>query len=119
MACRTTVYLPWPRNSEGSPSVELGIDITARRKDIIQIAHKYMSKKGHPKEVPVEDILQEVFLAIALRNRTRSAHDPRKSSFSHYVWIISNNVCCNLACRFKASTRIPQANLEPIYGMDI
>lgn len=82
--------LPWPRKAEdGTP---LGVDVVAKQKDIIKLVYKFFNVKG----VPMEELLQEVYLAIIHKNYTRSAHDPRKSSFGHYIFMLGNNCSINL-----------------------
>lgn len=99
--------LPWPRkkldeagkaalDKEGIP-IQLGVDVSAKRKDIVKIVHKYFRVPG----IPMDELLQEVFLTIVHKNHGRSAHDPTKSSFGHYVWMVANNVCINLVHRKK------------------
>lgn len=100
--------LPWPRakideetgkravGKDGLP-IQLGVDVSAKRKDIIKITHKYFRVS----EVPMEELLQEVFMTIIHKNHGRSAHDPTKSSFGHYVYMVANNVCINLVHRKK------------------
>ncbi len=89
-----TKRLPWPRMSDDG-AAPLGVDVNAKRVDIVKIVHKYF----HVSEVPMDELLQEVFLAIVHKNCGRSAHDPRKSSFGHYVYMVANNVCINLVHR--------------------
>lgn len=87
--------LPWPRKSdpdENGTVVDLGVDVVAKRPDIVKIVHKFFKVEN----VPMEELLQEVFVAVIHKNCTRSAHDPRKSSFGHYVYMVANNVCINL-----------------------
>ncbi len=86
--------LPWPRTSEDGRT-PLGIDVVAKRTDIVKIVHKYFRVS----EVPMDELLQEVFLAIIHKNFGRSAHNPEKSSFGHYVYMVANNVCINLVHR--------------------
>lgn len=91
--------LPWPRNSEdGTP---IGIDVEAKRADIIKLTYKYFRVAN----VPMDELLQEIFLAILHKNQGNSAHDPRKSSFGHYVCMIANNVCINFANKRKRLDR--------------
>lgn len=90
----TTQRLPWPRTADDGVT-PLGIDVMAKRTDIVKIVHKYFRVS----EVPMEELLQEVFLAIVHKNCGRSSHDPRKSSFGHYVYMVANNVCINLVHR--------------------
>lgn len=89
--------LPWPRKAPEDPTVELGIDVEAKMQDIIKIVYKFFKVPN----VSMEELLQEVFLAIIHKNQTRSAHDPRKSSFGHYVYMVANNVCINLVHKNK------------------
>ncbi len=90
----TTKRLPWPRMADDG-STPLGVDVVAKKTDITKIVHKYFRVS----EVPMEELMQEVFLAIVHKNCGRSAHDPRKSSFGHYVYMIANNICINLVHR--------------------
>ena len=102
--------MPWPREEGG---VQLGVDVAAKRQDIIKIVHKYFRVD----RVPMEELLQEVFLAIVHKNRTRSAHDPRKSSFGHYVYLVANNVCINLVHKQRRQDR-EQDSLDAPVGHD-
>lgn len=86
--------LPWPRRADDGKT-PLGIDVVEKKTDIVKIVHKYFRVS----EVPMDELLQEVFLAIVHKNCGRSAHDPRKSSFGHYVYMVANNVCINLVHR--------------------
>ena len=88
---------PWPRVAPDDLTVDLGVDVKAKIPDIQKLVHKFFRVA----DVPMEELLQEVYVAIIHKNHTRSAHDPRKSSFGHYVFMISNNVCINLVNRKK------------------
>jgi DNA-directed RNA polymerase specialized sigma24 family protein len=97
---KTFQRLPWPRNSEpdeNGNTVPLGIDVVAKENDIKKIVHKFFSVK----DVEMEELLQEVYLAIIHKNTTKSACDSRKSSFGHYVYMIANNVCIGFVNRNK------------------
>lgn len=89
--------LPWPRTAPEDPSVQLGVDVEAKMQDIIKIIYKFFRVPN----VSMDELLQEVFVAIIHKNGTRSAHDPRKSSFGHYVYMVANNVCINLVHKNK------------------
>lgn len=104
---------PWPRQSSDDPSVDLGVDVEAKFQDITKIVHKYFKVAG----VSMEELLQEVFVAIIHKNYTRSAHDPRKSSFGHYVYMIANNVCINLVHKKKKYSKEHQS-LDAPNGAD-
>jgi hypothetical protein len=96
--------LPWPRYDRDKDTGELisrGVDVEAKRQDIVKIVHKYFKVPG----VPMEELMQEVFLAIVHKNHGRSAHNPKKSSFGHYVYMVANNVCINLVHRKRRFER--------------
>jgi DNA-directed RNA polymerase specialized sigma24 family protein len=105
--------LPWPRKAEDDVNVDLGVNVQAKRQDVIKIVHKYFRVS----EVSMDELLQEVFLAIIHKNYTKSAHDPRKSSFGHYVYMVANNVCINLAHRKKRYDK-ERDSIDTPYGDD-
>lgn len=84
--------LPWPRRCPNDPNVELGVDVVKKEKDIKKLVHKFFKVKDYP----MDELIQDVFTAILNKNYTRSAHDPRKSSFGHYVYMVANNVCIGI-----------------------
>jgi len=100
--------LPWPRKAADNSNVDLGVDVVKKRTDIIKLVHKFF----HVESISMEELLQEVYLAILHKNHTRSAHDPRKSSFGHYVYMIANNVCINLVHKKKRYDREKESIYE-------
>jgi DNA-directed RNA polymerase specialized sigma24 family protein len=94
---KTPDKLPWPRLADDDTKTPLGVDVVAKEKDVVRIVHKFFKVE----DVPMEELIQEVYVAIIHKNYTRSAHDPRKSSFGHYVYMVANNVCINLVHRKK------------------
>lgn len=110
------VRLPWPRNSEPDPQgkvVALGVDVVAKSEDIKKIIGKFFRVEG----VSMEELQQEVFVAIIHKNTTKSAHDPRKSSFGHYVYMVANNVCINLVHKGKRHDK-ERDSLDAPHGHD-
>lgn len=90
--------LPWPRMAEDGVT-PLGVNVEEKRQDIVRIVYKHFRVP----DVSYDELLQEVFLAIIHKNHGNSAHNPKKSSFGHYVYMIANNVCINLVHRKKRS----------------
>lgn len=101
--------LPWPRTAPDNPGIQIGIDVLKKKPDIEKIVHKFFKVEGYS----MEDLLQEVFTAIIHKNTTRSACDPRKSSFGHYVYMVANNVCINLVSKKKRYDREKESINEP------
>lgn len=114
---RAPERLPWPRKSEPDPEtgriVDLGIDVVAMKLDITRIVHKFFRVEGYS----MEELLQEVFVAIIHKNCTRSAHNPNKSSFGHYVYMVANNVCVNLVHKKRRYDREKDSIDAPV-GQD-
>ena len=71
---------------------QLGINVEEKIEDIKKIVYKYFKVPN----VPMEELLQDVYVAILHKNNTKSAHDPSKSSFGHYVYMVASNVSTNL-----------------------
>lgn len=120
---RTPERLPWPRFSKKEedektgklmPSVPLGIDVVAKKLDVTKIVHKFFRVA----DVPMEELLQEVFVAIIHKNYTRSAHNPNKSSFGHYVYMVANNVCVNLVHKKRRYDRERDSIDAPVSSED-
>lgn len=87
-----TEWLPWPREAEdGTP---LGVDLTVTAEDVRRIMLRHFRP---PAGVDFEDYYQEVCTRIVRRNHMPSAHDPRKSSFGHYVYMVANATGADLA----------------------
>lgn len=110
--------LPWPRKSDPDPVtgkiVDVGIDVVAMKLDITKIVHKFFRVEGYS----MEELLQEVFVAIIHKNCTRSAHNPNKSSFGHYVYMVANNVCVNLVHKKRRYDREKDSIDAPVSADD-
>ncbi len=109
---RVPERLPWPRKSE--TGYDLGIDVIAKKLDITKIVHKFFHVEG----VTMEELIQEVFVAIIHKNGTRSAHNPEKSSFGHYVYMVANNVCVNLVHKKRRYDRERDSIDAPVSADD-
>jgi len=77
------------------PSVKLGIDINEKHVDIKKIFLKKYSQVVLNSGNDPEDVLQEVYKTILIKNKGKCPFDPRKSAFSTYVMMIIHNVVSN------------------------
>jgi len=71
-------------------------DLAARLDDVRRIAWRTPSfrsavRSGHDPD----DLLQEVYVRLLMRQRGRSAYDPDRGSFGRYVWIVVRSVIRN------------------------
>jgi hypothetical protein len=72
----------------------LGVDLSERSEEVRRIMRRHFRP---PEGVDFEDYFQEVCSIIARRNHMPSAHDPRKSSFGHYVYMVANAAGADMA----------------------
>jgi hypothetical protein len=85
-------HLPWPRCAEDG--THLGVDLSASASEVREVVRKYFrAPAGHE----IDDYCQEVCVRIAARNHMPSAHDPRKSSLRHYIYMVANATGANMA----------------------
>jgi len=109
-----TVGLQVPPESEeplqgisGAPV--LGIDLERRSHEVVKLLFKGFGRKIHTAGYEPDDVIQEVFKGILVRNHGRCPWDSRKSSFGHYVWMVCACVMANYhrkQCRRRAVEQV-------------
>jgi DNA-directed RNA polymerase specialized sigma24 family protein len=77
-----------------SPS-NTGIDIVKKKKDIEKIFYAYYAKRAVSEGLSVEDLLQEVFKGLLVRNKGKGAWNPSRGSFGSYVHMVAGSVYKN------------------------
>lgn len=85
-------HLPWPRCAEDG--TQLGVDLSSAASEVREVVRKYFRA---PPGFEIDDYCQEVCVRIAARNHMPSAHDPRKSSLRHYIYMMANATGANMA----------------------
>jgi DNA-directed RNA polymerase specialized sigma24 family protein len=89
--------LPWPRLADDGVT-PLGVDLSVHYLDVRRIMVRHFTA---PRGWDMGDYVQQVCLQIARKNRTRSAHNPSKSSLGHYVWMVASNIGASAAVKEK------------------
>lgn len=85
-------HLPWPRAAEDG--TQLGVDLSVAAGEVRDVVRRYFrAPPGHE----IDDYCQEVCVRIAARNHMPSAHDPRKSSLKHYIYMVADATGANMA----------------------
>ena len=89
-------------------SVHLGIDLVRRHREIPKLlfagfGHLIRRAKYNP-----DDVLQEVYKGLLVRNRGRCPFDPRKASFGHYVHMVCSCVLANYHRKLKRQRSMEQ-----------
>lgn len=73
----------------------LGIDLEKRGKEVAKLLFAGFSGKIRAKHYDPEDVLQEVFKGILIRNQGTCPFDAKKASFGHYVHMVCSCVLSN------------------------
>ena len=73
----------------------LGIDLGRRGEEVAKLLFAGFGHAIHASGLDPEDVLQEVYAGILVRNRGTCAFDPRKASFGHYVHMVAECVMSN------------------------
>jgi len=75
--------------------ITLGIDVTEKYYDIRRLFYKRYAKQVVAFGEDPEDVLQEVYRGILIRNKGACPYDPRKSAFSTYVMLVCHCIVSN------------------------
>ena len=76
-------------------NTKLGIDLSVYHLDVRRLFYAGFSKRAKSMGYDPEDVLQEVYKGILVRNNGKCPHDPRKSSLGHYVHMVSSCILSN------------------------
>ena len=87
------------------PEVELGIDLARRGIEVRKLFYAGFARKVLRRGYEPDDVLQEVYKGILVRNRGKCPFDPRKSSFAHYVHMVSGCIWSNYKRRYSRLER--------------
>ena len=79
----------------------LGIDLAKYKEDIRMIFYKRQAQRILRKGLDPEEVLQEVYKGILIRNKGKCPYNPSKSAFSTYVVLVMDCVVMNLMNRNK------------------
>lgn len=87
---------PWLPLVQAAPRPRApGVDLNAKHLDVRRIFfhgfHPQLTQ-GRTSVVDPEDALQDLYVAILSRNRLTGGFDPKRSTFSHYVHLVSRTV---------------------------
>jgi len=75
---------------------KLGIDVEEKKEDIRLLFYKRQAPSILKAGLDPEDILQEVYKGLLIRNQGKCPYDPEKSAFSTYVVMVMNCIVMNV-----------------------
>ncbi len=83
----------------------LGIDLSRKAIDVKRLFYAGFAKKVIAMGYNPDDVLQEVYKGILVRNNGKCPFDPSKSSFGHYVHMVSGCIVSNYRRKFSRLER--------------
>ena len=78
-----------------TPKVKLGIDLVERGHEVAKLLFAGFGSWIRTAGYDPQEVLQEVYVGILVRNQGKCPWDARKSSFGHYVHMVCNGVLSN------------------------
>jgi DNA-directed RNA polymerase specialized sigma24 family protein len=87
------------------PEPTLGIDLAARAIEVRRVFFKGFARKVVAAGYDPNDVLQRVYEGILVRNKGKCPFDARKSSFAHYVHMVSGCIFSNYKRRYHRLER--------------
>jgi hypothetical protein len=81
--------------AQGEDDLKLGIDLVNRADEVAKLLFAGFGSWIYSAGYDPEDVLQEVYKGLLIRNKGKCPWDVRKSSFGHYVYMVCNGVLSN------------------------
>ncbi len=91
-----------------APRTGIGIDLDKRGHEVRKLFFAGYGRRVVRYGYDPEDVLQDVFTGILVRNRGKCPFDPSKSSFGHYVHLVCGCIVSNYNRRYSRLRRNEQ-----------
>jgi len=93
-----------------------GIDLAKRGHEVRKLFYAGYGRRVAKYGYDPEDVLQEIYQGILVRNQGKCPFDPSKSSFGHYVHMICGCIVSNYRRRYSRLERNEQFGVPGIGG---
>ncbi len=87
---------------------QLGIDLAKRGHEVRKLFYAGYGRRVLKYGYDPEDVLQEVYKGLLVRNQGKCPFDPTKSSFGHYVHMVAGCIVSNYHRRYSRLNRNEQ-----------
>lgn len=94
------------------PGSGLGIDLGKRAKEVRKLFFAGFARRVLRYGYDPEDVLQDVYMGIMVRNAGKCPFDPSKASFGHYVHMVCGCIISNYRRRYSRLER------NEVFGID-
>lgn len=87
--------------SYGIVPAKLGIDVEKHKEDIKNLFFKRQGQKLMKQGVNTDEVLQEVYKGILIRNRGKCPYNPEKSAMSTYIVMVVDCITMNFMNKYN------------------
>lgn len=94
------------------PAAGLGIDLSQRAIEVRRLFFSGFARKVLWYGYDPEDVLQDIYQGIMVRNTGKCSFDPAKSSFGHYIHMVCGCIISNYRRRYSRLER------NEVFGID-
>ena len=118
-----------PKKEERKPkrlivkNARKGIDLNEKHLEVKKLFRKHCLKMCYDNNCDPEDVLQEVYKGILIRNKGKCPFDEKKSAFSTYVVMVSRCVTINYINKAKKKSQREvfgkEKSAEEVYTLNI
>jgi len=106
VAAKAPKVTPRPTLTVHAPKIKpAGIDMASRSKEVRKLFYAGFGRKVQRYGYDPEDVLQEVYKGLLVRNDGVCPFDPSKSSFGHYVHMVCGCIVSNYHRRYSRLSR--------------
>jgi DNA-directed RNA polymerase specialized sigma24 family protein len=99
---------PLPITPYEKPRGVRGIDLAARGHEVRKLFYAGFMGRVMRYGYDPEDVLQEIYQGILVRNQGKCPFDPKKSSFGHYVHMVSECIISNYHRKHNRRAQLEQ-----------
>ena len=99
-----------------SIALPIGIDLAARGHEVRKLFYAGFGRRVIRYGYDPDDVLQEVYKGLLVRNSGKCPFDPTKSSFGHYVHMVSGCIVSNYRRRYSRLSRNEQFGVMTVDG---
>jgi hypothetical protein len=108
---KLTVEIKAEKSLVRTESVKLGIDLEARGHEVRKILYACFGQRIGRLGFDPEEVLQEVYRGLLARNNGKCPWDVRKSSFGHYVHMVTECILRNYARKQRRISKHEQVGV--------
>jgi len=80
---------------------QLGVDLSRYKEDIKLIFYKRQANRMIKEGLDPEEVLQEVYKGLLIRNKGKCPYDPRKSALSTYIVLVMDCIIMNIVSKHR------------------